>query len=133
MSIQLSTAVRNARVDAIESVIDVSPKLQVRTGPQPANCAAADAGTLLVEMTCPANWLSDATNGTKTLIGAWTGTAVAVGIAAHFRLKDSIGTTHIQGTITGIGGNGDLILDNPSIVTTQTVNLLSFTLTDANL
>ena len=134
MSIQLSTAVRNARVDAIESTVSTAPKLQIRTGPQPATCALADTGTLLVEIACPSNWLSDATLGIKTLAGVWTGTAVAVGVAAHFRLKDTGGTiTHIQGTVTGIGGGGDIILDNPSLVTTQTVNLLAFTLTDANL
>jgi hypothetical protein len=133
MSIQLSVATRNGRLDSIESTIGTSPKLQIRTGTVPANCAASDEGTLLVEITCPSNWMADASSGSKVLAGTWTGTAVATGVAAHFRIKNSGGSTcHIQGTVTGLGGGGDLVLDNPSIISTQTVNVLTFTLTDAN-
>ena len=133
MSIQFSVSVRNSRLNAIETEVSTSPKLQIRTGTVPANCAASDEGSLLVEITCPSDWMAAASSGAKALAGSWSGTAAATGVAAHFRLKDSAGsTTHIQGTVTGLGGGGDLILDNPSIVTTQTVNVLTFTLTDAN-
>ena len=47
MAIQLSVAVRNARLDAIESAISTGPTLEIRTGAQPANCAAADSGSVL--------------------------------------------------------------------------------------
>ena len=55
MAVQFSTAVRNAWLDTTESTIGTSPKLQIRTGAQPANCAAAATGTLLAEITCPAD------------------------------------------------------------------------------
>jgi len=35
------------------------------TGAPPANCAAADSGTLLVEIPLPADWMTDAANDKK--------------------------------------------------------------------
>lgn len=37
MTIQLSTAVRNARLDAIETAIGTAAVVKLRTGAQPAN------------------------------------------------------------------------------------------------
>lgn len=54
MTIQLSTDVRNARLDVIESTIGASPTLEIRDGAPPANCAAADSGTVLATLTLPA-------------------------------------------------------------------------------
>ena len=55
MAIKYSTAVRNAQLDAIETTIGVSPKLRILTGTAPANCAAAQTGTLLAELTLPSD------------------------------------------------------------------------------
>ena len=38
MAIQFSVSVRNARLDAIETTVGASPKLQIRTGAAPADC-----------------------------------------------------------------------------------------------
>lgn len=133
MAVQLSVSVRNARLNAIESTIGTAPKLQIRTDGAPADCAAASTGTLLAELTLPSNWLADAAAGAKALAGTWTGTAVDTGTAAHFRLFDSGGSTcHMQGSITAGGGGGDMTLDSTSITTSDTVNVSSFSLTDAN-
>lgn len=77
MSLQLSTTVRNAQADAVKTAIGTSPKLQIRTGAPTANCAAADSGTLLCEITLPSNWMADASSGTKGLAGTWSGTGHA--------------------------------------------------------
>lgn len=131
MAIQLSVALRNARINAVESTVGTSPKLQLRTGAQPATCATADSGTLLCELTLPSDWANAASSGASTLAGTWTGTAVATATAAHFRLKDSAGTTtHMQGTVGQ--GSGDLSLDNSAIVSGQTVNVTTWTTTDGN-
>lgn len=134
MAIQLSVAVRNARLDVIESTIGTAAILQIRTGAQPANCAAADSGTLLAAMTLPSDWMAAASSGTKALSGTWQDTAAdGTGTAAHFRIKDSAGTTcHVQGSVTATGGGGDLTLDNTSIAVNQPVTITSFTLTEAN-
>ena len=134
MALQLSTTVRNARLDTIETTISTAPILRIRTGSAPANCATADSGTVLAEMTLPSDWMAAASNGSKALSGTWQdASANAAGTAAHFRIYDSAGTTcHIQGTVTATGGGGDLELNNTSIQVGQSVTITGFTLTDAN-
>lgn len=134
MAIQLSTAVRNARLDVIESTIGTSAVLKIRTGAAPADCAAADSGTALAAVTCPSDWAAAASGGSKAKSGTWEDTSAdATGTAAHFRLYASDGTTcHMQGTVTVTGGGGDLTVDNTSFASGQAFNVTSFTLTDAN-
>jgi hypothetical protein len=131
MSLQYSVSVNNARLDSIETTAGTAAKLRLYTGSAPANCAASEAGTLLVEMVLPTDWMSNAASGVKAKTGTWSGTAVATGTAAHFRIYDSAGTTcHLQGT-AGTSGT-DMILDNASIATSQTVTCNTFSLTASN-
>lgn len=134
MTIQCSATVRNARLDALETAVGAGPILKIRTGAPPANCAAADTGTVLASATLPADWMNDASGGSKTLKGTWQdGSADATGTAAHFRIYDSGGSTcHLQGTITATGGGGDMTLDSTSITSGQVVTISTFTLTAAN-
>jgi hypothetical protein len=134
MAIQLSVAVRNGRLDAIETVVGVSAIMKIRTGAAPADCATADSGTVLATLNLPADWLAAAASGAKAKSGTWQdASADATGTAAHFRIYASDGTTcHLQGTVTATGGGGDLQLDNTSIASGQSVTITAFTLTDAN-
>jgi hypothetical protein len=97
---QLSVAVRNARLDAIETTTGASPLLRVFTGTMPANCAAASTGTQLAQATLPADWMAAAASGSKALSGTWQDAAAdASGLAGYYRILDSAGTTcHVQGT-----------------------------------
>lgn len=133
MSLQLSVAARNARLDAIETTAGASAKLRILTGAAPADCATAQSGTLLCEIALPSDWLAAASAGSKAKAGTWSGTGAAAGTAAHFRVVDSAGTTcHIQGTVTATGGGGDMTLDNTSIAVSQAVAVNTFVLSDAN-
>jgi hypothetical protein len=133
VALQYSLAIRNTQLDAVETVVGTLPKLQIRTGAQPANCAAADSGTLLCEMTLPSDWMASAASGSKVMAGIWTGSGAAAGTAAHFRLKDNAGTVcGAQGSVTVTGGGGDLTVDNTSIAVSQVVNVTSFTLNAGN-
>lgn len=134
MTLQLSTAARNAELDAIETTIGTSAILKVRTGAPPANCAAADSGTVLATLNLPSDWMAAASGGTKAKSGTWEdASADATGTAGHFRIYDSGGTVcGIQGTCTGTGGGGDCEFDNTSIATTQDVVVTLFTLTCGN-
>jgi len=134
MAMQLSTTVRNARLDAIETAIGTAPILKIRTGAAPANCAAADSGTVLATLTLPSDWLAAAASGSKALLGTWQDAgADAAGTAAHFRIYDSGGSTcHVQGTVTATGGGGDMTIDNAVLAVAQQVNVTGFTLSDAN-
>lgn len=133
MTVQLSVAVRNARLDAIETTIGVSPLLDFRTGAQPADCAQADAGTELEHMSLPSDWLAAAAAGAKAKAGTWSGTADAAGTVAHFRIKETTDTTcHMQGSVTATSGGGDIEVDNVVFAIGQTVTVTSFTMTDGN-
>lgn len=133
MSLKYSVAVRNARLDVVESTIGTSAKLELFTGSAPANCAAADTGTKLISITLPSDWMAAASGGTKAKSGTWSDTVIAAGDAGYFRIKDSAGTTcHIQGTVTASGGGGDLTLDNITLAVSQVLTESTFTLTAGN-
>jgi len=134
MAVQLSTTVRNARLDAIETAIGTAPLLKIRTGAQPATCATADSGTVVATLTLPSDWLAAASSGSKAKSGTWQdSSADASGTAAHFRIYDSTGTTcHLQGSVTATGGGGDMTVDNTSFSAGQSFTINTFTLTDAN-
>lgn len=134
MSVQLSAAVRNARLDAIETTVGTSAVLKIRTGAQPADCATADSGTVLATLSLPSDWMAAASGGSKAKSGTWQDTSAdATGTAGHWRLYASDGTTcHAQGSVTVTGGGGDLTLDNTSLASGQSVTISSFSLTDGN-
>ena len=134
MAIQLSVAVRNARLDAIATAIGTSDCLKIRSGAAPANVAAAATGTVLATANLPSDWLAAASAGAKALSGTWQDTSAdATGTAAHFEITASDGTTrHMQGTVTATGGGGDMTVDNVSFASGQAFSVTSFTLTDGN-
>jgi hypothetical protein len=134
MAIKMSTTVRSARLDAIETAIGATAVLKIRSGAPPTNIADADSGTVLATLTLPSDWMNAASAGAKTKLGTWQdASADAAGTAGHFRIYASDGTTqHLQGTITATSGGGDMELDNVSIAAGQTVTITTFTLTDGN-
>lgn len=134
MTLQLSTTVRNARLDVIESTIGTSAVLKIRSGAAPANCGTADSGTVLATCSLPSDWMAAASGGSKAKSGTWEDTSAdATGTAAHFRLYASDGTTcHAQGTVTATGGGGDMTVDNVSFAAAQAFTVTGFTLTDGN-
>ena len=134
MAVQLSVAVRNARLDQIESTTGTAAVLRIRTGAQPADCATADSGTVLADLTLPSDWMAAASSGTKAKLGTWEDTSADnAGTAAHFRLYDSAGTTcHLQGTVTATSGGGDMEVDNVVFAAGQQFTVTTFTITDGN-
>ncbi|MCA6395496.1 MAG: hypothetical protein IM606_09930 [Cytophagales bacterium] len=129
MAFQFSTDVRNAALDQIETTISTSPTLEIRSGSVPANCAAASTGTVLATIVLPSDWLTAASGGSKTISGTWQdASADATGTAGHFRISQGA-TCHIQGSVTGTGGGGDMTLDNVSLATGQQFNITAFTIT----
>lgn len=134
MAIQFSVAVRNARLDAIETAIGASAIMRIRTGAAPASCATADSGTVLATLNLPSDWMAAAAAGAKAMSGTWQDSAAdASGTAGHFRIYDSGGTVcHLQGTVTATGGGGDLQVDNVSFAVGQQFTVTAFALTDGN-
>lgn len=135
MALQYSVAVRNAQLDALETVIGPGAvlKLYDLTAGAPADVAAAITGTVLASLTLPSDWLANAANGSKAKSGTWSGTGADAGNADFFRLFASDGTTcHAQGTVTATGGGGDLTLDNINIAVGQAVAISTFTISAGN-
>jgi hypothetical protein len=132
MAVQLSVSARNARLDAIETAIGTSAVLKIFTGSPPANCAAADSGTVLATINLPSDWMAAASGGSKSKSGTWEDlSADNTGTSGHFRVYDSGATTcHIQGTV-GTSGT-DMTVNSTSFTAGQSVTVNSFTLTDAN-
>lgn len=119
MTIQYSDTLRNSMLECLELVPNgqtlsagtgsggsvsgtaAAPILQLRSGAQPANCAAADSGTLIRTITLPANWMGDASSAVKQLAGSWTDNAAVAGTIGHYRIKNGAGSVcHEQGNVT---------------------------------
>lgn len=137
MTFKLSTAVRNAELDAIEVAIGTSPVLKIfdNGGSIPANCAAADgASAVLATVTLPSDWLAAASGGAKSKSGTWEDTSAdASGTVQHFRIYESTVTTcHMQGSVTITGGGGDMTVDSVTFTAGQDFLVTSFTLTAGN-
>lgn len=99
MTMQFSSTVRSGWIARFESDIGTSPKLRLVTGAQPANCAASQSGTQLIEMTLPSDWLTES-GGVGSKSGTWSGTVSSSGTAGYYRLLSSGGTCHHQGLVT---------------------------------
>jgi hypothetical protein len=127
MTMQYSTSVRNAKLDAVESTIGTDAVMKIFSGAQPANCAAADPAGLLATITLPTDWMAAASSGTKAKAGTWSATASGTGTAASWRIYASNGTTcGIQGNTT------DMTFDNTNMASWLTVTVSGFTLTAGN-
>lgn len=135
MAVQYSVLVRNARLDVIETTIGASPVLTIRTGAPPANCAAANSGTVIATLTLPADWMAAAVAGVASKSGTWSVAAAAnTGTPGHYRIYDSTGTTcHEQGTVTFTGSGGDMTVDAAGSITAgQSFTVSTYTKTAGN-
>lgn len=133
--LQLSIAVQNARLNAVETTIGASPVLKIWSGAPPANCAAPDAGTQLATLVLPSDWMAAAASASKGKLGVWQDLAGdASGNAGHFRIYDSGGSPacHMQGVVSVTGGGGDLTLNTVAISPFASVTITSFSMTDNN-
>jgi len=133
-----SVAVRNARLDVVETTVGTSPKLRIYAGSIPADADAALGGaTLLAEGDLPSDWMAAASSGVKGKNGTWNLTgqsgAGAGTDATFFRVYRSNGTTcDIQGTAGESADTPDLVLDNKSIANGQAISVSAFDLTGGN-
>jgi hypothetical protein len=97
---QFAVSGRNAMLDGFGTDLGTNAVLQIRSGPPPTDCAAADSGTLLASYS-NVNWAA-AASGAKLFSGTpLTGTTSSAGLAGHFRIKNTAGSaTKAQGPIS---------------------------------
>lgn len=134
MAIKYSTAVRNAKLNAVEETIGAAPILKLYSGAAPSDCATAATGTKLAEVTLPSDYMTTADDGEKSMLGSWPAlTTYASGAVGYFRIYDATDSTcHMQGTVTVTGGGGDLTVADVNIIAGQYFTITAFTLTDAH-
>ena len=126
MTYQYGVTLRNNQVAQIQATIGASGTLKIFSGAEPANCAAADPTGLLATITLPAAFLTSS-GGVTTIAGTWSVAASATGTAQSFRMYDGSSVCHVQGNVTT-----DLVLNNTSITTGQTVSVTQFSVTAGN-
>lgn len=126
MALQFGSALRTNRVAQIQATIGTSGTLKIFSGAVPANCAASDPSGLLATITLPSTFLTS-TAGVTAIAGTWSATASATNTAASFRMYDGSSVCAVQGNVTT-----DLVLNNTSITSGQTVSVTQFNVTDAN-
>jgi hypothetical protein len=126
MTYQYGVTLRNNQVSQIQTTIGASGTLKIFSGAEPANCAAADPTGLLATITLPASFLTSS-GGVTTIAGTWSVAASATGTAASFRMYDGSAVCHVQGNTTT-----DLVLNNTSITSGQTVTVTQFSVTAGN-
>ncbi len=124
MATRISTATRNAIVDSVSAKVDGGAGagyVELRTGTQPATANDAATGTVLATVVCADPSFSAASSGFASMAGVpRSDVADATGTAGWFRFLDSAAATVMDGSVTGTGGGGDMVIDNPALVTGQT-------------
>jgi hypothetical protein len=132
MALQLSVAVRNARLDKFnDGSFGAGGTLNIYTGAAPATCDAAATGTVLATITLPNPFFAAASGGVMAKTGTWADlSADATGTAGYFRIWSPGAVPMIQGTV-GTSAT-DMIVDSTAFTAGQSFSVISFTLTAAN-
>lgn len=101
------------------------------SGAAPSNANTALTGnTVLAVLTCSDPSASAAANKTLTLNAiTQDSSADATGDASFFRILDSDGNVVLQGTVSAVGGGGDLQMNTSAIVSGGPVQVTSCSFT----
>lgn len=124
MSVTYTTAVKNARLDAVTTAIGTTGVLEIGT---------TGMGTVLATINLGNPAAAGASGGVLTFSGFPRSDTSAdnTGTAAAARIRTASGGTDIVTGLT-VGTSGtDIVLDNTSINATQTVTINSATITHA--
>lgn len=101
MTVQYSTAHRNANMNDITTQAGATPYIIIYTGAVPATCATAASGTQLAALPCSNPFAPGASAGLLTASTITSASASNTGTAGYWRLcTDGTGATCVaQGTI----------------------------------
>jgi len=128
----MSTAVRNAMLDAITAQAGASAKLRFYDGTRPAT--GGTVTTLLAELTCNATAFAPAAStgvgGVLTLNAITSAAASATGTATWFRIVTSGGTFVVDGNV-GTSGS-DLNMSAVGFTSGATIAVSAYTITAGN-
>jgi len=130
-NLKYSNGTRDAQQNGLITYAGSAAIIHIYDGTQPANAnTAISTQTLLVALNVSGSFGTDS-NGTITMSSVTSATAVATGTATFFRITKSDNSTVVMDGSVGTSGT-DMILDNTSIATGQTVSITSGTIIRAN-
>lgn len=130
-NLKYSNGTRDAQQQGLITYAGSGAIINIYQGTQPANAnTAISTQTLLVTLPISGSFGTDS-NGTITLSTVTNGTAVATGTGQFFRIFKSDATTVVMDGSVGTS-SADMILNNTSIATGQTVSISSGTIIRAN-
>lgn len=129
MATQYSVAARTSQMAQLNTSIGINAQIIIYSGAAPANVGTAATGTLLVQFAGNATAFGAAASAVLTASAVAGVNATAAGVAGYYRINTSAGVAVTQGTVTGTGGGGDMILTNTNIASGQAVNFTSLTIT----
>lgn len=129
MTIGMSAALRNARLDAITAAAGANAKLRIYSGTRPAT--GGTATTLLAELTCAATLAAAASGGVLTFNAITADSAAdATGTATWARLVTSAGTFLLDMSVGTSAA--EIIMPSTAIQANAQVSISSGTLTEGN-
>lgn len=133
LNLKMTTAVRNALMDAITTAAAGSGFIRIYDGTQATDAnTAVGAQVLLAELTCNATFAPAASSGAITLNAITSdSSANATGTASWFRLVKSNGTTVIMDGSVGTGTH-DLVINSTAISSGAAVAVTSAVFTAGN-
>lgn len=130
MALSFAANTANAMLDIIKTRIDLGSgagTIKIYDGTPPANAGAAlSSNNLLATLTCSDPSAPSAASKTLTLSSiTQDSSADATGTATFFRMLDSDANVVLQGSVTAVGGGGDLQMNTVSIVSGGPVQITS--------
>jgi hypothetical protein len=134
MTIGYAVATRNARLDAINTLLNAgsgAATLKIYAGTRPAT--GGTATTLLGTLTFSDPAAASASSGVLTFSAiTQDSSADATGTATWARAADSAGTFVFDCSVTATGGGGDIQLNTTSIVIGGPISITSASITAGN-
>ena len=121
MAITHSTAARNASADAVIALLNVNP---------PGNLFFRTAGSAEVAVLPLSNPAApSAVGGVATFSAITPDTTTVAGTVDNFQLRDGNNLVVIDGTVTLVGGGGDIELTSLTYANNETISMSSLTYT----
>lgn len=128
MALQFDSTTRNSWLTTLNTNLGTSAQIKIYTGSPPASVASAVTGTLLSTLTGNSGGWGTVSAGVLTAQAITQDSdAAATGTAGYFRLNDSGGGAHAQGTVGTSGA--DLNFNTVSINASDVVQISSWTIT----
>lgn len=133
--IDVTDATLRGLLDAgIDATFPAGSVLEIRSGARPGSGAAPAGVVLWSKVTGPGTWAA-AAGRLKGLVAALAAAGIAAGNAGHFRLKAPADTgavtqnePRIEGSVTLVGGGGDMEVTNTNVAVGQNLSVLTLSL-----